>query len=241
MAVIALEVFEDGVFEDGVYADFTSDYVSRLDIINKIIFIKASVVTFHPVSDVYSEVRSIRRVDESVRKMDNPVSSQGNEPAGSNFTPRRAVLNSGWRLGIEFTTNWTLSISGEMISDDGFAGAQLVKLDYMPEGVSALINYTPPSSEVVTVETTTAVVTGDLASVEAKIDAIPDDVWTSTPATDLITDIQFIKAVEGGRWKLAGTEMIFYKEDNITEIARYSMRDGSGVPTTANPVERVRI
>jgi len=151
MAVVAVDVFEDDVFEDGIYADFTSDFVDRLDILDKIVFLKTDATVFHPVDDMYREVRSIRRVDESVRRMDNPVSSQGNEPAGANFTPRRAVFNDGWRLGIENPTNGFLSIIGEMISDDGEAGAQLVKLDYLPVGVSMLVNYTPPSSEVIEV------------------------------------------------------------------------------------------
>lgn len=151
MAVTELQVFEDGAFEDGVFADFTSTYVDRLDITNKIVFIKTDVLSFHPVDDMYTEVRSIRRIDESVRKMDMPVSSQGNEPAGANFTPRRAVMNNGWRIGIENTVNGTLSITGEVISDDGLAGAQVVKLDYLPSGVSMLVNYTPPSSEVIVV------------------------------------------------------------------------------------------
>jgi hypothetical protein len=63
------------------------------------------------------------------------------------------VLNNGWRIGLEYTVNASLSITGEMISDDGFAGAQLVKLDYLPTGVSALVNYTPPRSEVIKSDT----------------------------------------------------------------------------------------
>lgn len=57
----------------------------------------------------------------------------------------------------------------------------------------------------------------------------------------ILSDVTFIKDVEGGRWVLDGTEMIFYKADNVTEIARYSMRDGSSVPTSISPVERVRV
>jgi len=186
MSVVAVDVFESDIYEDGIYADFTSDFVDRLDITNKIVFIKDDVVLFHPVDDMYSEVRSIRRVDESVRKMDNPVSSQGNEPAGANFTPRRAVLNNGWRIGIEFASNWTLSIIGEMISDDGFAGAQLVKLDFMPAGISALVNYTPPSSEVITVTTTTTVVTGDIADVPTAIENAQAMLAEPMPATPVV-------------------------------------------------------
>lgn len=151
MAVVAVEIFEVDLFSDGTFADYTSTFVSRLDITNKLIFIKKDVVSFHPTVDLYPEVRTIRRVDESVRKKLNPVSTQGNEPAGTKFTPRRAVLNDGWRIAIEFATNWALSVTGEMISDDGFAGAQLVKLNYLPAGVSTLVNYTPADAEIIEV------------------------------------------------------------------------------------------
>jgi hypothetical protein len=151
MTVAVLNVFETDIFEDAIFADFTSDTVDRLDITDKIVFIKTDVVTFHPVEDLYREVRSIRHYDESTRVMNNPVSAQGNEIAGQNFTPRRAVLNDGWRIGFENPINGTVTITGEMISDDGLAGAQLVKLEYLPSGVSMLINYAPPSSEVIVV------------------------------------------------------------------------------------------
>ena len=176
MAVVAVDVFEADVFEDAIYADFTSDYVDRLDILQKIVFIKLDVLSFHPVDDIYPEVRSIRRVDESVRVMDNPVSAQGNDPAGSNFTPKWVVLNGGWRIGIEFPSDWVLSVLGEMISDDGFAGAQLVKPEYLPDGVSALVNYTPPSSEVISVATPVNVVTGDLSEVTDLVKYLPQAV-----------------------------------------------------------------
>jgi len=40
--------------------------------------------------------------------------------------------------------------------------------------------------------------------------------------------LNFIKNIEGGRWARDGTEMIFYREDNTTEIARFNLYDASG-------------
>jgi len=200
MAVVAVDVFEADVFEDAIYADFTSDYVDRLDILNKIVFIKDDVTAFHPVDDMYTEVRSIRRIDESARVKDNPVSAQGNEPAGANFTPRRAVLNDGWRIGLEFQSNWDLSISGEIISDDGFAGAQLVKLDYLPAGVSALVNYTPPSSEVITVATgggLTAEQSIQLLELHRLLGLDGANPVTITPTAQQATDIDIVIGGDG--------------------------------------------
>lgn len=148
MAVTAVDVFVPGVFEEEVFSHHTSATVDRLDVKNKLIFIKKDVVSFHPVDDLYKEVRSLRRIDVTLRKVKNPVEQQGNEAAGDGFTPRRIRINNGWRIALQYDANTGLEITGEMISDDGLKGAQLVVLNHLAEGVSALVNYEPPRSEV---------------------------------------------------------------------------------------------
>jgi hypothetical protein len=46
-----------------------------------------------------------------------------------------------------------------------------------------------------------------------------------------------------GRWKIDETtnQMIFYKEDNTTEIARFDLTDRVGSPTFESPFERTRV
>lgn len=49
--------------------------------------------------------------------------------------------------------------------------------------------------------------------------------------------VHAIKDIEYGRWLLSGNQMIFYKEDNTTEVARFNItRDADLVP-----IERVKI
>ncbi|MGD9156790.1 MAG: hypothetical protein PVG39_00150 [Desulfobacteraceae bacterium] len=56
------------------------------------------------------------------------------------------------------------------------------------------------------------------------------------------SDITFLKDIEGGRWKIEGVQMIFYKSDNSTEVARFNLFDAAGNPTSAVEVfERRRI
>ena len=52
--------------------------------------------------------------------------------------------------------------------------------------------------------------------------------------------VEFLKNIEGGRWKITNNQMIFYKEDNITEIAKFDLFDSVGYPTVVNVYERVR-
>ena len=74
------------------------------------------------------------------------------------------------------------------------------------------------------------------------VDNVAYHVWDNTIATNLVLDVQFIKDIEGGRWIIdsALNQMIFYKDDNITEIARFDLTDATGQPTNTNVFERVR-
>ena len=63
----------------------------------------------------------------------------------------------------------------------------------------------------------------------------------NTKLTALQADVSFIRAIEGGRWKVTGNQMIFYAENNITETARFNLFDSFGVPTEENAAERVRV
>jgi hypothetical protein len=54
--------------------------------------------------------------------------------------------------------------------------------------------------------------------------------------------ISFIKAIEGGRWKIdSGTnEMIFYDDGNSAEVARFDLKDSNGDASSTEVFERVR-
>jgi hypothetical protein len=66
------------------------------------------------------------------------------------------------------------------------------------------------------------------------IESIITQVWEHADAT-------FLKDIEGGRWRILNNQMIFYKEDNNTEIARFNLFDSSGSPTETNVYERQRV
>jgi hypothetical protein len=60
--------------------------------------------------------------------------------------------------------------------------------------------------------------------------------YTATMA-QIAADTAFAKDIEGGRWHLTGGQMIFYKADNVTEVARFNIiLDGND-----NPIERTRV
>jgi hypothetical protein len=58
----------------------------------------------------------------------------------------------------------------------------------------------------------------------------------------LSSSIDFTRHMTSGRWKLDTDSnlMIFYKEDNSTELARFSLTDSEGNGTTTSVFERTK-
>lgn len=63
--------------------------------------------------------------------------------------------------------------------------------------------------------------------------------------TDKIPSLEsllaFIGSIEGGRWKIENNQMIFYEDDNVTEVARFNLFDADGLPAETDVFERVRV
>ena len=54
--------------------------------------------------------------------------------------------------------------------------------------------------------------------------------------------IDFIRSIEGGRWKIdtSTNKMTFYKDDNTTAVASFDLKDSDGSASTTSVFERVR-
>jgi|TARA_R110001583_G_scaffold176504_1_gene331193 hypothetical protein len=54
--------------------------------------------------------------------------------------------------------------------------------------------------------------------------------------------VQYIKDLTAGKWKIdsSTSQMIFYAEDNSTELARYNLKDSAGVASVSEVFERVK-
>jgi hypothetical protein len=123
--------------------------IDHLDIVAKEIYLLTGVRSYHPVEDIYKEIRYLRKTDESLRVTDMPVSAAGNVPkGGGKYTPRYAIFNNGWKVVPEDVSH-TLEVTGEQITDDGQSGAACVSLAGMSPGTNIFINYYPPSAEIV--------------------------------------------------------------------------------------------
>jgi len=71
-------------------------------------------------------------------------------------------------------------------------------------------------------------------------DSIAEEVWQGVDGADVRNQIEYIKDVESGRWKMDGNQMIFYKADNMTEVVRFNLYNQAGAPAMENIYERER-
>jgi len=57
----------------------------------------------------------------------------------------------------------------------------------------------------------------------------------------VMIDVSAIKDHTTGRWLMKDNQMIFYKEDNTTEVARFNLFDDAGKPSLENVFDRRRV
>lgn len=99
----------------------------------------------------------------------------------------------------------------------------------------ALDAYDPPTRTEATSDKSE--VLSAVSGVENKVDDVQNTADAIQAKTDTIvwTDVEFVKAIEGGRWKLDGSQMVFYDDDNTTEIARFNLFASDGMTPAVRP------
>jgi uncharacterized protein (UPF0333 family) len=65
--------------------------------------------------------------------------------------------------------------------------------------------------------------------------------YLESKVDDIATDVRLIKEIETGRWKIVSDQLILYKSDNITEVARFNLFDATGAPTSDSPADRIKV
>lgn len=127
--------------------------IASIDAVNRDIYLSVDTVgaDIHPI-DIYKEMRTLRRLDENLRKHKLFMSAAGNvSKGGGKFTERYAICLLGTRI-IPYDTTHELTIIGTIITDDGQEGVDC--FDRAPLTVTTVVdlNYVPPQVEVVRAE-----------------------------------------------------------------------------------------
>ncbi|MHA2020925.1 MAG: hypothetical protein ACW96N_04370 [Candidatus Thorarchaeota archaeon] len=86
-------------------------------------------------------------------------------------------------------------------------------------------------------------ISGSVESIASEVTEISSSLAIVSGAVgEIHCNVEFIKDIEGGRWKIntSTNQMIFFKNDNSTEIARFNLFDSGSNPTSECVFERVR-
>lgn len=152
--------------------------IGSVDPAAKRIYLGTGVRSYHPVDDLYKELRALRRTDETLRPYDMPLIASGNvAKGGGKFTPRLVTFRDGWKVVPEDVSH-TLNVTGEQITDDGQAGP--AALDFTPLAATSkiVVQYEPPAAEIIEREIGSGVTAQD------KLD-ISTQVWADKEAVDV--------------------------------------------------------
>ena len=155
--------------------------IDQVDTSAKLIYLAAGVTEYHPVTDIYMEIRNLRRTDETLRKFPPQVTAAGNVPkGGGKFTPRYAIFNNGYKVVPQDTTH-ALYISGEQITDTGQSGPDCVETSVLSAGTNVTIHYEPPAAEIVRADEELAAIWQTVYGGKVTIDQIDGAAGTDPP------------------------------------------------------------
>lgn len=144
--------------------------IDHIDAVNRDIYLHADTVggEVHPI-DIYKEMRTLRRTDESLRNFDIFLEAKGNESkGGGKSTERYVICLDGTRI-VPYDTSHVLTVTGTIITDDGQEGISCFDKSPLTITTSVDINYVPPQVEVIEINTGSGITEQDKNDIRDKV------------------------------------------------------------------------
>lgn len=91
-------------------------------------------------------------------------------------------------------------------------------------------------------DTGTAFVTASYAAEQVNVEENNpkvNDVYTTV--NSMSTKVDSLYDIGYGRWEIKNNQMLFFRSDNITEVARFNLFDDAGNPTMDAVFQRVKV
>jgi hypothetical protein len=194
--------------------------------------------TFNPTTDVVAHVTLVDTVttNTDMRGTDSaPTAAAIRTEIDSNSTQLSAIA------GV------TAKVSDTLEDDGGIYRFTANALEEAPSGggggdataanQTTIIN---ALSDIDTVVDAILVDTDDLQSNQGNWSTV-DLTATTATLSSIAADVTAIKKIQEGRWRIVGNQMIFYEDDNNTEIMRFNLFDASGDPAMTAVFDRQRV
>ena len=127
--------------------------IDYIDPATRRIYLLDGIAEYHPIDDIYAEVRYLRRTDESLRKYFVFTQGGGNIPKnvqGTLRTPRYAIFKN-----CKVVVGGDTYVTGEQLyadADGNMIGKGPDCVDHALSPADAYLDYEPPGSEVIAVD-----------------------------------------------------------------------------------------
>ena len=92
---------------------------------------------------------------------------------------------------------------------------------------------------VVDVNGNVAVVGEDVVVRDIATQAVLLDVQSSVIL--LQADLEMVRRVETGRWKIEANQMVFFADDGVTPLLTFDLKDDAGLPSMTSVFERIPV
>lgn len=202
---------------------------------NKLIIVNNGETILDVGVDIYSDWKEWFLQSDNAKYLQSLRTIGGDPTVGGQSVAPYYFLMNGWRIR-PYEGNHVLTVDGNLFVDGG--GNPFVST---VGNYNVLINLTTSIRAV-------TIVAGSGLSEQEHTQLMNNVALESTSQnikskTDTInwTDVEFMKDVEGGNWKIENNQMVFYKTDGTTEIARFDLFDEDGKPAMKNVLERQRV
>jgi hypothetical protein len=191
--------------------------IDYIDPVARRIYLLAGIDAYHPLDDIYAEVRNLRRTDESLQSYLVFVQGGGNIPkdvTGTLRTPRYAIFQN-----CQVVVSGDTQVTGEQLFADAngdVIGKGPDCIDHALSPLDAYVDYTPPGAEVIVIETGTSGLTAGESSQLSTI-------YTNNElARKLMNNRQELQLV-GDVW-----HMMTYDDDGVTLLFDSVLKDKDG-------------
>lgn len=199
--------------------------IDHIDGVNRDIYLSAATVgaSIHPI-DIYKEVRTLRRTNESLRYFLPFLQAKGYEAkGGGKFTERYVICLGGTRI-IPYNVSHTLTVTGTIITDDGQEGIACFDRSPLSTTTRIDINYVPPQVEVITVASGDGVLAAEqLALLQATLAAATASNIQATKARKMQTNKAIISS--------DGLSVSIYEDDGATLLHTFSISQDKNTRT----------
>lgn len=193
--------------------------IDHIDPVNRDIYLHSDTVgvELEPM-DIYTEMRTLRRTDETVRPFDIFLTAKGKDSKGTGkYTERYVVCNLGTRI-IPYDTSQNLRVIGTIITDDGQEGTACFDRSPLSPTSRVDIDYVPPQVEVIEINTGSGITQQDK-------DDITAGVWAEIMEAGVSYEIAMRRfaAILAGKVSGAGTGTEVFRDmadlvDRVTSI-----------------------